>query len=326
VDCPPFLPAVTAGAIRTLLGVRTIWADGFRGQGIAVGIIDEGVNGEFYPVAGGFSRPGSQAPGTAPITSHGSMTSADVLVAAPLAVIYDYPFLGNPNSGGAITMFQAVLDQRRRDGTPHLTNTSYGFVGVPPRESNPNHEIWDLDHPVHRKLREVIASGAPAFFAAGNCGQDCPSGVCQPSGTGPGRSISASNSLSEVITVAAVNSLKQRIGYSSQGPGMFDPRKPDLSSYSHFFGNFGPGRPGGTGKAGFDNGTSAASPVAAGVGALLMSALGPISPELMKEALIAGAEDIGIGGWDADTGYGVINAAAAYRHLQAQPGAEAPGK
>jgi serine protease AprX len=318
VDCRPFRPPVTAVAIRDLLDARTIWQDGFRGQETVVGIIDEGVNGEFYPVTGGFSRPTAQAPGTAMITSHGSMCAADVLIAAPWATIYDYPFLGVPNSGGALIMFQAVLDQRRRDGTPHLTSNSYGFVGVPPRETNPNHEIWDINHPLHRKIREVIASGAPAFFAAGNCGQDCPSGNCQPSGIGPARSISASNSLSEVITVAAVNSQNQRIGYSSQGPGMFEPHKPDISSYSHFFGNFGPGRPGGTGHSPFDNGTSAATPVAAGVGALLMSALGPIPPALLGEALIAGAIDIGLPGWDEDTGHGVLNAAASYRYLIAQ--------
>jgi subtilisin family serine protease len=99
---------------------------------------------------------------------------------------------------------------------------------------------------------------------------------------------------------------------------MFEPHKPDFSSYSHFFGNFGPGRPGGTDHAAFDNGTSAATPVAAGVGALLMSALGPISPALVKDALIAGASDIGLPGWDEDTGHGVLNAAASYRYLLAQ--------
>jgi hypothetical protein len=264
VDCRPFRPAVSVWSIRTLLAVRPIWREGYRGGGAVVGILDEGINGDVYPVAGGFFRPGARAPGTAPITSHGSMCAADVLVAAPDAVLYDYPFLGVPNSGGALAMFHAVLDQRRIDGTPHLTSNSYGFVGVPPRDTQPHHEIHDINHPLHRKIREVIASGAPTFFAAGNCGANCPSGKCLPSGSGPGISIHASNSVPEVITVAAVNSVRERIGHSSQGPGMFDPRKPDISAYSHFFGNFGPGRPGGTQKAPFDNGTSAATPLAAG--------------------------------------------------------------
>ncbi|MEM9218572.1 MAG: S8 family serine peptidase [Cyanobacteria bacterium P01_F01_bin.150] len=314
IDCRPFKPGVSIEVIRELLGVSRIWQDGFRGQNMIVGIIDEGVNGDVYPVVGGFSNPNAQRPGTALITSHGSMCAADVLVAAPAAKIYDYPFLGIPNSGGALRMFQAVLEQRRIDGTPHLTNNSYGFVGVPPRDFAPRHEIWDMNHPLHRKVREVIASGAAAFFAAGNCGANCPSGVCHSSGIGPGRSIHASNSLAEVITVAAVNSAHERIGYSSQGPGLYEPNKPDIAAYSHFFANFGPGRPGGLAQP-FDNGTSAATPLAAGVGALLMSAFPELTPNQLKAILIKGASNLNAPGWDPDTGHGVINAAAAYSFL-----------
>ena len=145
-------------------------------------------------------------------------------------------------------MFQAVLEQRRLDGTPQLTNNSYGFVGVPDQAQVPNHEVHDINHPLHRKVREVVASGAACFFAAGNCGQNCPSGACHPSGIGPGISIHASNSLVEVITVAAVNSRNERIGYSSQGPGMFEPRKPDIAILLPFIRQFRP-RPAGRDRA-----------------------------------------------------------------------------
>ena len=313
VDCRPFRPGATIQQIRRLLGVEAIWRQGFRGQNIVVGIIDEGVNGRVYPVVGGFARPQSgRRPGDAHITSHGSMCAADVLIASPQAKLYDYPFLGVRNSGGALTMFQAVLNQRRIDGTPHITNNSYGFVGRPDRRRFPRHEVWDINHPVHRKVREVVASGSPTFFAAGNCGADCPSGNCDiRTGVGPGKSIHASNSLKEVITVAAVNSRHERIGYSSQGEGGFHRRKPDISAYSHIFGNFGPGRPGGT-RQPFDNGTSAATPVAAGVGALLMSAFPRMTPQELKDYLIRGAINLGPMGWDRDTGFGVVNAASTY--------------
>jgi subtilisin family serine protease len=237
-----------------------------------------------------------------------------VLVAAPWARLYDYPFLGVPRSGGALAMFQAILDHRRLDGTPHLTSNSYGFVGVPPIAQFPNHEVHDVDHPLHRKVREVVASGAAAFFAAGNCGRDCPSGACHVSGIGPGISIHASNSLAEVITVGAVNSRHERIGYSSQGPGMFAPNKPDLAAYSHFFGNFGPERPGGAATP-YDNGTSAATPVAAGVAALLLSAHPDLSPNDLRQALIDGAVNVTGADWDRDYGRGIVNAAAAYTKL-----------
>lgn len=315
LDCRPFRPGVEVDAIQELLGVAALWDDGFRGEGVIVGIIDEGIDGSVYPVIGGFSRPGAQAPGSAPITSHGSMCAADVLVAAPEAKVYDYPFLGIPNSGGALAMFQAVLDQRRLDGTPHLTSNSYGFVGVPPQDQFPTHEVWDLAHPLHRKVREVIGSGAAAFFAAGNCGENCPSGACRSTGIGPGRSIHASNSIVEVITIAAVNSRHERIGYSSQGPGMFEREKPDLSAYSHLFANFGPGRPGGDTEAPFDNGTSAATPVAAGVAALLLGARPATTPDQLRSALVEGATSDG-SGWTPDFGRGVVNASAAYGALR----------
>ncbi len=325
LDCRPFRPGVTIEEIRTLLGVDRVWRDGFRGQNIVIGIIDEGVNGTQYPVVGGFSRPSAQRPGTAHITSHGSMCAADVLVAAPTAKLYDYPFLGVPRSGGALQMFQAALAQRRLDGTPHVLSNSYGFTAVPLQEDAPTNPIWDIDHPLHRKVAEVVSSGATVLFAAGNCGQECPSGRCHESSIGPSRSIHGSNSLPEVITIAAVNSRNERIGYSSQGPSIFELlhgpgpggefRKPDLAAYSHFFGNFGPGRPGGEVQE-YDNGTSCATPVAAGVVALLLSAFPHLTPVEIREALIAGATNIGAPGHDYLTGHGVINAATSYANLR----------
>jgi subtilisin family serine protease len=316
VDCMPFQPASTIADIEARLGVQEVWDEGHRGEGIVVGIIDEGVNGLTYPVRGGYEGLNAPAPGSAPVSSHGSMCAADVLIAAPEAVIYDYHFLDVPRSGGALAMFQAVLDRRRLDGTPHLTNNSYGFRGVPPQDKFPGHEIWNSQHPLHRKIREVVASGAPAFFSAGNCGADCPAPGCDISSIGPGKSIHASNSLAEVITVAAVNGHRTRVGYSAQGPGMFEKRKPDFAAYSHIFANFGPGRPGGDNPPiNFDSGTSAASPVACGVAALLLSAQPKTTPGELKAALVAGVEDSPAGGWDADFGAGVIHAGAAYRAL-----------
>ena len=65
----------------------------------------------------------------------------------------------------------------------------------------------------------------------------------------------------------------------------------------------------------FDNGTSAATPVAAGIGALLLSAFPDLTPARLKDVLISGAFDIGKPGWDADTGFGVVNAATSYNLL-----------
>jgi serine protease AprX len=311
VDCRPFAPAVTIEDIRDRLGVHEAWESGHRGDGIIVGVIDEGIDGTEYPVIGGFNRIGGQVPGAAAIESHGSMCAADVLVAAPDVKFYDYPFLV-PRSSSALAMFSSVLEQRRLDGTPHVVSNSWGFVAVPPRESDPTNEIWDIDHPLHRKIREVITSGAPVVFAAGNCGTPCPSGNCRQSSIGPGISIHGSNSLEEVITVAAVNHSGERIGYSSQGPGMFEREKPDVAAYSHFFGNFGPGRPGGEVDSPFDNGTSAACPVTSGVLAMMLSNMPDATPDQLRTALLDGA---GNEPWSPDTGHGIINAARSLASL-----------
>ncbi len=52
-DCRPFRPAVSMDTIRRLLGVEHVWSSGYRGQNVVVGIIDDGVNGDAYPVIGG---------------------------------------------------------------------------------------------------------------------------------------------------------------------------------------------------------------------------------------------------------------------------------
>ena len=54
--------------------------------------------------------------------------------------------------------------------------------------------------------------------------------------------------------------------------------------------------------------------MAAGVGALLLSARPGLSPDELKNALIDSATNVGETiGWNRDYGHGVVNAAAAFR-------------
>lgn len=315
VDCAPFEPAVPLNVIQSLLGAPQVWQAGRRGQNVVVGIIDNGIDGNVYPVIGGFPSSGSFAAGRAPVTSHGSMCAAAVIAAAPDARLHDYRFQGQAGALAAFRLFQEVLNQRRRTGFPHITSNSYGNTERPPQASNPFHDVWNINHPLHKKVREVVAAGVTTFFAAGNCGAPCQTPDCHSSSVGPGASIHSANSLPEVITVAAVNSRRQRLGYSAQGPGGFAPQKPDLCAYTHYFGNFGPERPAGTAVRPFDDGTSASSPLGAGVAALLLSANSRLTPLDIKRVLIASADNLGAPGWNRDTGFGVVNAAAAFARL-----------
>ena len=66
----------------------------------------------------------------------------------------------------------------------------------------------------------------------------------------------------------------------------------------------------------FDNGTSAATPVAAGVGALILSARPQTTPAELKDVLLATAIQVGNSrSWDADHGHGVIHALSALKTL-----------
>ena len=59
-----------------------------------------------------------------------------------------------------------------------------------------------------------------------------------------------------MLCVAGVDVSKQRVGYSTSGPELLDRSKPDVCGFTHFVGS---------GVYPADNGTSAATPVVAGL-------------------------------------------------------------
>lgn len=59
------------------------------------------------------------------------------------------------------------------------------------------------------------------------------------------------------------------------------------------------------------NGTSSATPHAAGIGALVWSRNPALSPDQVRQVLINSCDNLGPAGWDGDTGYGRLNAYAA---------------
>jgi hypothetical protein len=168
---------------------------------------------------------------------------------------------------------------------------------APDYTTNPN-------HPFTRKVLEAIDEGIIVLFAAGNCGATCPDGRCGPD-NGPGRSIWGANGHARVITVGAVNRNEQFVGYSSQGPAALSPDKPDFCSITHFTGYFNS-----------DSGTSAATPIAAGVVALLKQKKPALTQEQTQSLLKTTAKDIGPSGFDQHSGAGIIRARQAYGQLR----------
>lgn len=310
-DCQPWVAKGSMADVATYLGVDQIWARGIRGSGIVVGVLDSGITAQGRPVkAGETPRRIPRVIGGWPLDDwgtesskwgdHGNMCATDVLGMAPDAQLYDLRIAGAGGSPGTISRalqaFQWAIDQHRRDGTPHILTNSWGIF----------QETWDAtyarnpNHPFTRKVVEAIDEGIIVLFAAGNCGSTCPDGRCGPD-NGPGRSIWGANSHPRVMTVGAVNRLEQFIGYSSQGPGALDPNKPDFCGISHFVG-YNPS----------DSGTSAATPIIAGVCALLKQANASLTQDQIKDCLKATAKDIGPAGFDQHSGSGIVQAKAAY--------------
>jgi serine protease AprX len=299
-DCDPGTPKGAIADVALYLGVDQIWSSGVHGEGIVVGIVDGGITaagrvsgGTIPRVIGGWP---SDWGTVARWGGHGNMTSTDALGMAPQAQVYDLRISDGDAVSNALSAFQWAIDQHRADGTPHVLSNSWGIF----------QEAWDPgyardpDHPFTRKVVEALDEGILVLFAAGNCGDTCPDGRCDTD-VGPGRSIWGANGHTRVMTVAAVNKDEQYVGYSSAGPAALDPHKPDFCSITHFTGFFTS-----------DSGTSAATPIAAGVVALLKQGNPALTQDAAKGALMSTAKDIGAPGWDQYSGAGIIQGKAAF--------------
>lgn len=104
--------------------------------------------------------------------------------------------------------------------------------------------------------------------------------------------------------MAGVDVTKVLAGYSTAGPGCVARIKPDIASYTHFRGS---------GVYAADGGTSAATPVAAGVIAAFRTRFGYNPGDArthsasIRNIVRRTAEDRGAIGFDFDYGWGIIN-------------------
>ncbi|BFM04883.1 S8 family peptidase [Halioxenophilus aromaticivorans] len=303
-DCAPTVAKGTIADVARYLNCHRLWDKGIRGQGVAVGIVDTGVDSTRVPNVTDGWTPVVSLPWGTDSGSHGSMCATDVKGMAPDAEIYDVGLL--KAQGGisaflsdAIVAFQWAIDKYKNTGKPQILSNSWGMYQ---RAWAPDY-CTDPNHPFTRKVVEAINAGMIVTFAAGNCGQVCASGRCG-SDSGPGKSIWGANGHPAVITVGATNIREEWIGYSSQGPAALDAKKPDFVAPSHF-----------KGFTNSDNGTSAANPVCAGVLALLRGHNPALKQAEAKKALQQTAKDLCGNGWDQHSGYGMINAERAFNKL-----------
>lgn len=294
---------------------------------VNVVIIDQGVGRSLIEhfrgvFGGGWRISGAPTPGTTK-GGHGSMLARNILEVAPGATIFDLPLIP-PNitnvqaflsdAHAAFNEMLAGIEALRETGDARwqwpwvLVNAWAVFnLGKEHRRGEPdgsNHRLNysdNLEHPFNIIVGQA-ASEHDVVFAAGNCGQFCPMAQCGVHDVGPGRSILGANSHPNVLTVGAVRTDGLWLGYSSQGPGALDRRKPDLCAPSQFSDNE-------DAYAG-NTGTSAACALAAGVVARLRGKWDSknFSPKKMKRILIDTAfRSVEHPCWDRQLGHGIIN-------------------
>ena len=308
-DCNSSVPKGTIAQVAAYYGLPQTWSEGFRGQGIVVGVVDSGITAQGRPVENGQTpRRIPRVIGGWPANTwgtktlwgqHGNMCATDVLGMAPEARLYDLRVAGAGGSPGTISRalqaYQWAITQYRANQTPQVLTNSWGIW----------QEDWDRsyarnpNHPFTRKMVEAVNAGIIVLFAAGNCGAHCGGSKCAGD-KGPGKSIWGANGHPQAITVGAVNRLEQFVGYSSQGPAALDPNKPDFCGITHFTGYFNS-----------DSGTSAATPTVAGIAALMRQANPAARQGDIKACLRRTAKDIGPAGFDQHSGAGIVQGKAA---------------
>ncbi|MFC7079711.1 S8 family serine peptidase [Halorussus caseinilyticus] len=307
-DCSPSEAKGTLDEVAEYVGAKRLWDAGYEGEEMVVGVVDGGItatgqtsNGEIPRVVGGW--PEDDWGTTALWDRHGNMCATDVLGIAPKAELYDIRVASRTGGTKAYLsrLFHGVdwaIRKHREDGTPHVLTLSNGIY----RKSLAPSYAEDPDHQVTRKIVEAIDEGILVLFAAGNCGDGCSWSDSRCGSTGPGGSIWGANGHGAVMTVGGVNIEGQFVGYSSQGPASLAEDKPDFCSVTHFKGY----------KESADSGTSAATPVAAGLVTLLKQADPSTTQSDLKDRLKRTATDIGPEGFDIHSGAGIVDGEKAF--------------
>ncbi|HUP01595.1 MAG TPA: S8 family serine peptidase [Gemmatimonadota bacterium] len=308
--------------VEELVRIRVpeVWAQGITGQGAIVANIDSGVNGEDDTFGDRWRGrlAGSDATWLAPISlgvfpnddfslgaaGHGTATMG-ILTGGEetYGVAFGATWIAGDGFDASVGLVSVVLkifewmtdpdgDPTTRSDVPDVINNSYGLTNLD------DEGLLVCDRIFDDAIDAVEAAGAIVVWSAGNAGA---AGV-----TSPG---SRADSPVNAFSVGSVDADDQLAPLSGRGPsacGGPHATKPEVVA---------PGE-GATSRNLFNQfttvrGTSFATPMVAGVLALMRSKDPLISPEEAKTILIQTARDLGPPGDDNAFGHGLVDAAAA---------------
>jgi len=303
-----------------------VWAQGFTGQGVTVGVVDTGIDIS-HPALKAAYR-GTKADGTVDNNynffdatagkkeayddnkhgTHVSGTIAGIATPGHLAtgIAPGVKLIGSKilNAGGSGTM-AGVMKGLEWMLAP---TDSEGKNADPSKAPDIISNSWGTNDgkllTFQKLMQSFLAAGIEPVFAAGNAGP-------RPS------SVGAPGSYPEVISVAATDKNDKIASFSSRGPSPIkdaagSDRKPDISAPGHQITSSIPGG----GYASF-SGTSMATPAVSAVIALLLSKYKDLSHEEVVKAITTSAKDIDAPGYDYNAGNGLIDAEAAMKAADA---------
>jgi subtilisin family serine protease len=297
----------------SLVNAPALWDRGFRGQGVVVANMDTGVDATHPDLAakwrGGpnsWYDPNGQHPTTpTDISGHGTQTmgvmvggnaggsSVGVAPDAKWIAVKIFNDRGTATSTGIHQGFQWLLDPDGNPNTadaPNVVDNSWTMTTA----------SCTLDF--QPDLASLRAAGILPVFAAGNYGPN--------SGT-----VQSPANLPEAFAVGGTDNSDALYSYGSRGPSTCAAATaPKLAApavnirTTDLYGSYVQ-----------DTGTSVAAPHVAGALALLLSAFPHLSADQQEAALESGAHDLGPAGLDNDSGYGRLDAFAAYQRLAGSP-------
>jgi len=296
-----------------LVGVPQVWQRPNRGEGMVLGICDTGVDKDHPDLAGrilgtsDFTGEGDfdgNGHGTHVATiaiGNGSKSNGLYTGAAPMAEMYMAKGLKSDGSGSASSIADGI-EWLAEQGVQAIS-LSLGGTALP--------RVKDI---LQVMCEAAVANGIAVFCAAGN--------------SGPGeRTIGTPGVSLSVITVGASDDNDGIANFSSRGPTLDGYEKPDIVTPGV---GIIAGRAKNTSLGKVINnyyvelsGTSMATPLAAGIGLLVMKEHPGISPANLKARLEGYAKDLGTGN-DNIEGEGRVQALDSITGAQPTPQPDEP--
>ena len=322
--------------VPAILNVTALHGAGITGTGVRISMVDSGFFLHPYYSAQGYNIDDIRSVGgldeNIDEVGHGTAMAANILAVAPGATFSFVKYTDGEWNNYPLVAFVAA----RVDQNPDIITCSWGTLGQDPA--------------LLLEIAVAVADGIVVIFAAGNGHTDDPAmqiqSLAHPSlisvgGAYPiqGGGFRASNYASSYDSFVYTNPQRHcpdvvgLVGETPRGILIMLPTQPNGETWAMDQVLAAQSFPNGDNTAGNDgwcvcSGTSAAAPQTAGMATLLLQQYPNLTPMAVKNILENSARDIQTGssnsagpdnavpGWDAATGFGLIDGDAALNFLQ----------